>query len=134
MKKLVAIKNIDGELYRKVKAVASLEGRTLGSIINEALRLWLSTRAGGGYEEWLRIDEEYKANYEVLQKVYDELLKKHAGKYVVVCGGKILGVFGSYEEAAANAESKCSIEALILRIGAPLKEEVVDLGLPVILK
>jgi len=41
LSKLIAIKNVDKDLYRRVKAIATLQGRTMGSVINEALKLWL---------------------------------------------------------------------------------------------
>ncbi len=42
--RLVAIKNFNDELYRMVKAYASLEGRTISSIFEEAIRLWIGSR------------------------------------------------------------------------------------------
>ena len=45
MGRFIAIKGIDRYLYKKIKAIASLEERTIGSIVNEALRLWLLLRS-----------------------------------------------------------------------------------------
>ncbi|RLE59492.1 MAG: hypothetical protein DRJ35_05640 [Thermoprotei archaeon] len=131
MGKLVAIKNIDRELYRRVKAIASLEERTIGSIINEALRLWLSLRMDKMYDHWLRIEEAYKENYKVLVEKYDDLCKKCKGKYLVICNGKILGIFNDCKEATLNAYNKCSRHAFVMKIGDSIKEEEIELGFPV---
>lgn len=36
------IRNLDGALYRAVKARAALQGRTLGDVVNDALRSYLA--------------------------------------------------------------------------------------------
>jgi plasmid stability protein len=35
------IRNIDGELYRLLKARAAREGRTIGDVLNDAMRTYL---------------------------------------------------------------------------------------------
>jgi hypothetical protein len=37
----VAVKKVDQALYRKVKALASLKGRTVTDVVNEARGLWV---------------------------------------------------------------------------------------------
>ncbi len=62
--RLVAIKNFDDELYRLIKAYASLEGRTIASIVEEVLRYWMENR--GDYNEvrlWVDLDREYEENF-----------------------------------------------------------------------
>lgn len=36
------IRNLDERLYRRLKARAALEGRTIGSVVNEALAVYLA--------------------------------------------------------------------------------------------
>ncbi len=36
-----SIRNLDAGLYRSIKARASLEGRALGEVVNDAFRLYL---------------------------------------------------------------------------------------------
>ena len=36
------VRNLDETLYRRVKARAGLERRTVGDLLNDAMRLWLS--------------------------------------------------------------------------------------------
>jgi len=131
MGKLIAVKNIDRDLYKRIKAIASLEERTIGSIVNEALRLWLSLRADRMYDYWLRIEDAYKDNYRVLVEKYDELCKKYEGKYLVICNAGILRVFNSFKEAALNARKKCFRHAFIIKIGERIKEGKIELGFPV---
>ncbi len=56
MSKLIAIKNVDKDLYRRVKAIATLQGRTMGSVINEALRLWLEKYSHIIDQKWENIE------------------------------------------------------------------------------
>ena len=37
----ITIRNVDDEIYRRVKARAALEGRTIGDVLNEAMRTFL---------------------------------------------------------------------------------------------
>ena len=129
MTSVVAIRGVDKELYRRIKAYAALEGRTVGSIVNEALRMWLETRRHPLYDKWRRIQEERKRNYEWLKENYDALCSRHEGKYAVVSGGALKGLYDSFEEAAETAWKLRGEEALIVRVGEPLEREV-QLGLP----
>ncbi len=131
--KTIAVKNVDEELYRRVKAVAALEGRTLGSVVNEALRMWLSTRCVELLDEWARLEEAYRRNVEALKEKAEEILGEHEEGFVLACNGVVQGVFGSFEEAARRAEEVCEAEALIVEVSAlrEMKERVVELGFPV---
>ena len=131
MGKLIAVKNIDRDLYRRIKAIASLEERTIGSIVNEALRLWLSLRADRMYDYWLRIEDAYKDDYRVLVEKYGELCEKYEGKYLVICNAKVIGIFDSFREAVLNAGKKCFRHAFVIKIGERIEEGEVELGFPV---
>ena len=51
----IAVKKVDSELYRKVKALASLKGQTVGEVVNEALREWLDLASKSMVaQEWIR--------------------------------------------------------------------------------
>jgi len=132
MGRLVAIKGIDRDLYKKIKAIASLEERTIGSIVNEALRLWLLLRSDRKYSRWLKIEEAYRENYRLLVKKYSELCERYKGKYLAICNAKFLGVFDSFEEAASSVHRNCSSHAFIIKIGEDIRErEEIELGFPV---
>ena len=65
----VAIRGVDEELYRKVKAYAALEGRTIGSVVNEALRAWLEKRNHPLYEKWRKIKESREKSLRCLKRI-----------------------------------------------------------------
>ena len=48
------IRNLDGQAYRSLRARAVLEGRTVGDLINEAIRAYLSRPAAGPRTATLR--------------------------------------------------------------------------------
>ena len=41
------IRNLDEWTYRELKARAALEGRTIGEVVNEAIRSYLERQSGG---------------------------------------------------------------------------------------
>jgi len=41
----IRVKNVDERLYGRVKALASLEGKTVGEEVTDALAMWLSQHA-----------------------------------------------------------------------------------------
>ncbi len=128
--KLVAIKNFDEQLYRLVKTYASLEGRTIASIIEEAVRYWMSSR--GDYSEvleWTRLEEEYEENFKAFKREIKNISLRYGEGYVLVCSGQVRGVFDSYYEAAKRAIEVCSNHALIIEVPYKGVEEV-ELGLP----
>jgi len=127
--KVIAIKNFDEGLYRYVKAYASLEGRTVTSVFEEAVRQWMQGR--GNQREvsvWVSLEEAYKKNERALERMMEELVSKEG--YAVVCEGNLMGIYGNYEEALMHSRKKCSIQALIIKLPPPNKERVLELGLP----
>jgi len=125
--KLVAIKNFDEELYRLVKTYASLEGRTIASIFEEAIRQWISNRKD--YDEirlWVNLEQAYEENFEVLRKS-SSLLKDQEG-YAVICNKKLVGVFNNYERVLEGVKEICNVYALIIKL--PYREpKRIELGL-----
>jgi len=127
--KVIALKNFDEGLYRYVKAYASLEGRTVASVFEEAVRLWLQER--GNHHEvgvWVALEEAYRKNEEALDRMMEDLRSKEG--FAVVCEGNLLGIFRNYEEALKHSRKNCSIQALIIKLPPPNKERVLELGLP----
>lgn len=128
-RRLVAIKNFDDELYRMVKVYASLEGRTISSIFEEAIRLWVGSRKD--YEEtriWADLEEAYEKNMKVLKEAASSL--KDSKGFIVVCDGNLIGVFQTYEEAIKNSKTRCKTHSLITELPFKEKERVIELGLP----
>lgn len=129
--KLVAIKNFDEELYRLVKTYASLEGRTIASIVEEALRQWMKSR--GDYEEvylWMKLEQQYEENLKALTEEISKSTGKYRSGYALACDGRLVGVFRSYDEALSKSKDACRDHGLIVKL--PYKEEVeeIELGFP----
>jgi len=128
--KLVAIKNFDEELYRLVKAYASLEGRTIASIFEEAIRYWIESRKD--YDEvrlWVSLDRAYEENLRVVKENRQEL-EKYGNGYALICDKRLVGVFKSYEEAAKKSWRECRVHALIIKLPYREKLREIELGLP----
>ncbi len=112
------IRGVDGEVYRRAKATASLRGVSMGSAVSEALRAW--SEAGGGADV-----EELRNNQDFVKSHWRKLLKQDQ-KAVVVSSGGLQGVFDSYEEACSFA-AKFRM-ALAFVVEAPPVEQEVELG------
>jgi len=127
--KLIAIKNFDEELYRIVKTYASLEGRTIASIFEEAIRLWINTR--GGFDEvrlWTKLEQAYEENIKVLKENIRRLEEKKG--YALIHNGRLVGIFNNYEDVIKELRKAHKAPALIIKL--PYKEEPkeIELGLP----
>ena len=125
-RKLIALKGFDEELYRLVKAVATLEGKTVVSVIEEAVRAWLAAREN--LEEalaWARLEDEYEKNVKALRS-----LRSAEEGYALVAEGRIFGVFSNYREAAEKALKLAAPQALVVKLPFRGKVEEVELGLP----
>jgi plasmid stability protein len=70
------IRNLDARLYRSLRARAAREGRTVGALINEAVRAYLLKRpqAPAGPRLFDLPAEDYPAGNERLSERVDEIL------------------------------------------------------------
>lgn len=128
--RFVAIKNFDEQLYRLIKTYASLEDKTIASIIEEAVRYWMSSRRDyGEVLEWVRLEEEYEKNFKAFKREIGRISAERDRGYVLICGGRVRGVFDDYHEAAKKAVEACSDHALIVEISYKVTEKI-ELGLP----
>ena len=126
-KRVVAIKNFDDELYRLIKTYASLENRTVASVIEEAVRSWLASRSD--YSEvlaWVRLEKEYQKNLETLKK---KLSEREKG-YALICNGEVVGVFNSYLDAVRKSVEIGASQAMIVKLPLEAKPEKLELGMP----
>ncbi|MBI2183446.1 MAG: hypothetical protein HYU39_00650 [Thaumarchaeota archaeon] len=124
----VAVKKVNEKLYRKVKALASLRGRTIGETVNEALSLWVQLTSKNAFiEDWLLLEDEARRNNEIYEKNEADLISKHRGKYVVVAQGTILGTFTKSKDAYAAARKAGVKHAIVTRLeNKPMR--VMELG------
>lgn len=129
--KFIAIKNFDEELYRIVKVYASLEGRTIASIFEEALQHWIENKRE--YNEvyaWTLLEREYTKNIEALKREIARKLKSFSKGYALVCNGMLIGVFKEYIEAAEKSKEVCGSQAIIVELPYKEEERELRLGLP----
>ncbi len=127
--RIITIKNFDKELYRIVKAIAVLEGRTITSIFEEAVRQWLENRID--FEEvnlWIKLEEAYKENLKVLEE-HSSGLRKYSRGYALICDSCFIGVFDSYEESIRKSKAICKTHALIISLPYERERHTIDLGL-----
>jgi len=99
MKKQVLIRGVDGDIYRRAKSAAALQGISMGVAVSNALRSWVEN---GGKED--EIQKEVKQNAQYVKSHWRDL-RKHKGEAVVISGRKLQGIFGCLEEARSFSSS-----------------------------
>jgi hypothetical protein len=113
----IAVKKVDGELYRRVKALASLKGQKVGDVVNEALREWLDLASKNMVpQEWVEVGKERRLNNEFYEKIREDLLSSEEGKYVVISHQAKLGVFDTAEEAYAAAATQSPAQTVVAKL------------------
>jgi len=124
---VVAVRGLDEELYRRVKAVAALRGIRVRDAFEEALRLWLSIKP-----EVLReledVEREAELNRRAFEGARERLLAEHEGRYAAFAGGRLLWVFDSLEEAAEAVEAFGAKHGVIERLIREVEKREVELG------
>ena len=69
------IRNLDEQAYREARARAVLEGRTVGDVVNEALRLYLKRTVPKGKRSLAELrPEPFPAGNERLSGEIDEIV------------------------------------------------------------
>jgi len=124
---VIAVRGVDRELYKRVKAIAALRGIRICDAFNEALSMWLSIKPLI-LTELREIDEEAKLNIRLFKDMKDSLLTEHEGKYVAFAKGKLLGVFKTLEESARAIENVQARHGLIEFLTREEKPKEVELG------
>jgi hypothetical protein len=118
-KKDVLIRNIDDYVYRQAKAVAATKGITMGNAVGEALGKWV--KESGTSELVTEVD----ANIKFVRSNWNKYFKAIKGKIAIVSGGRLVGVFGTFEEARKVA-SKSTV-ALVFKVDKPPEEREIEL-------
>jgi hypothetical protein len=124
----VAIKKIDSKLYRRVKALASLRGRTVGEAVNEALSVWIQlVSKGASIDTWLELEEESREDNKVFEEERQRLLRDHKGEYVAIANGRILGTFNAIKDAYQVIAKEKTKHGIVTRI-EDSPTQIIDLG------
>ena len=87
----LVLKKISPEKVRLLKAEAARRGLSPSEAVEEAIELWLR---GGAVVEDSALDDE------AWERLRPRLLQEARGMYVVIAGGRLVGVYASLEEAA----------------------------------
>jgi len=101
----VLLKKVDPKLYARLKAEAASESKSVGAAFNEAVKVWLATKATK--------DEERERNVEVYLKI-KERISKYPNEYFVVAKGSYLGHFHSLSNAFAKLKEVRATKALVV--------------------
>ena len=128
MSTTVAVKMVNRELYRKVKALASLRGRTVNDAVNEALGLWVQIAGKGvAVSDWVRLEERARRDNEAYEKMEADLLATHKGEFVVIGDGAVVGTYGRAEDAYGAVREAGLKHAIVTRIEKKQTKQV-ELG------
>ena len=87
----LVLKKISPEKIRLLKAEAARRGISPSQAVEEAIDLWLKQSS---------IVEGSMADDETWRKLRQRLLREARGMYVVIAGGRLVGVYKSLEEVA----------------------------------
>ncbi len=117
MPKDVMIKGVDAEAYRRAKAIAALEGISMGRAVSEALARWTEGEAE------VAMAREHQTNLELVRRRWKEEFEPHRGKAVVVSLGRLQGVFESYDRACKFA-SRFRLALTFVVDGRPAQREI----------
>jgi NAD-dependent DNA ligase len=124
----VAVKKVDDKLYRRVKALASLRGRTVGEVVNEALTMWLSQRTNLDLmDKWDELDKQASVNNREYERLRPELIAKNRGNFVVIRSGTLVGVYRRREDANREASKSDGAQSIVAQLIAE-KPRHVELG------
>jgi hypothetical protein len=128
----IAVKNVDARLFRRVKALASLEGKTMGEEVNEALAMWLAQRniSPDLLEKWEALERESTMNQKAFEEMRARLLSEHPGEFAVISRGKLSGVFKQESDALRRASEAGATQTIVTQL-VEKKPRVVELGLSI---
>ncbi len=127
----IAVKNVDERLFRRVKALASLEGKTVGEEVNAALAMWVSQHTGNPelLERWEELEEQAAVNNRVFEKMRSKLYADHPGEFAVISSGSLKGTFKSAKEAYHEAAKARGAQGIVVHLtDEGMKQRVVELG------
>lgn len=86
------MKKLSEEKIRLLKAEAARRGLSLSEAVEEAIELWARSPLGVVGDE--------AADDATWEAVKERLRREARGKYVVIAGGRVVGVYDSLDEAA----------------------------------
>ncbi len=115
-KRIVLIRGVDEEVYRRAKAAAALRGISVGRAASEALAAWAKETQKPDIEREVDIDRAF------LLSAWEKL-KANKDKAVVIADGRLQGVFETYEEARAFC-ARFRVALVFVVKGVPVEREI----------
>jgi hypothetical protein len=91
----LVLKRVSEEKVRLLKAEAARRGLSPSEAVEEAIDLWLRSLGSAG-----GLVEDSAADDLVWVRMREKLRREARGRYVVIAGGRLVGVYDSLEEAA----------------------------------
>ena len=127
----IVVKNIDEDVYRRLKSVAALKGYTIGRALTEAMRLWLAFNeaTSRSYLDYIVSREKSEKKLREIQGKYG---RQRQGEYAVICDGELVGIHRDEDEARRAAAKSGARQCIIARLGRPPREEKVELGMGIL--
>ncbi|OYT46993.1 MAG: hypothetical protein B6U85_06350 [Desulfurococcales archaeon ex4484_42] len=122
MSSVIVVRNVDRNIYRRVKSIATLKGYTMGEALTEAMKLWLLLNEINSkeYLEYLLQREKSEKKLKEVQEKYGSRFK---GKYVVICDGELIKICGDEEEAYRIVSKIKATQCIIAQLGRITEEE-----------
>ena len=115
-------RNVDEALYRRFKAEAVKRGLNVSQALEDSMRLWLARNRNP-------VSTEAENNNLFYNSMRSQLVKKYAGKYVVIAGGKLVGTCNSIKEVKSILDEVPEARhAIVTRPGVDKREELEWLG------
>lgn len=127
----LVVKNVDDDVYRRLKGVAALKGYTVGKALTEAMRLWLALNeaVSRDYLDYVTCRERSERKLVEIQERYGETRR---GEYVVICDGELVKICKNEDEAFRAAAGSGAKQCIVAKLGEPPKEKRVELGMGVL--
>lgn len=120
----LVVKNLDKKTLRELKVQAARRGLTLSQVLEEALSVWLNRTQDGA------TGTERDRNNDFYESRRVELESEYKGKYLLIANGRLLGAYGSLDEAALAIKSLTPrpVHAILTKAGEELEEQGEWLG------
>jgi len=114
----ILIRDVDKELYAKIKSYASARGLKIGQVLDEAMREWLKN------QENKNLSDSTIQNEIAYQHSKISLNKDHIGKWALICQGRLLCIKKSFKEIIKYKIENDIAEkpALVFKIGRKPRE------------